>query len=301
MSAFCDTNGGHSGIGMLRKLTHGLRYLLGQDAPGRSLFIFDDDVFIVSYPKSGNTWTRFLVANLIRPQEPVTFLNIERIVPDPDLQSRNFLKGCARPRVMKSHHPFDPRYKRVVCVVRDPRDVAVSQYHFQIKRGILQAGHSVEDFVQRFVAGTTSPYGSWGQNVGSWLVARHKTPGFVLLRYDDLIEDPAPGLAQIASLLGLAAEREAIEKAVAASSADRMRDLEKQQASQWASTKETRKDLAFVRAAKTGDWKTTLSPEAAGRIERAWGGLMRVLGYLPETSLVEGQPTIFDLVGISSR
>jgi hypothetical protein len=264
---------------MIRKLVYGMKYLLGRDAPGRNLNIYDDDVFISSYPKSGNTWTRFLVANLIHPQDPVTFFNIEQIVPDPDLRSRNFLKQCPRPRVMKSHHPFDPRYKRVVCIVRDPRDVALSQYHFQIKRGMLKTGHPVEEFVQRFVAGDTGPYGSWGQNVGSWLICRYNTRGFLLLRYEDLIKHPEEELAKVAGLLDLNADRRLLTRAVELSSADRMRELEKLQADKWASTKETRKDLSFVRSAVAGEWKSALSHEAVAHIERAWGRLMRALGY----------------------
>jgi len=285
---------------MIRKLIYGTKCLLGREAPGRNLSVLDDDVFIASYPKSGNTWTRFLVANLIYPQEPVTFLNIEKIIPDPDLQSRNFLKHCPRPRVMKIHHPFDPRYKRVVCIVRDPRDVAVSQYHFQIKRAVLQPGHPIEDFVKRFVAGGTSPYGSWGQNVGSWLIARYNGPGFVLLRYEDLIENAVEGLAQIARLLNLEPDRHRLEKAVEFSSADRMRALEKLQADQWASTKETRIDLPFVRGAKAGEWKSTLSPDAVAQIEQEWGSLMRALGYKIETAGGEAKPSVLDLMEFPS-
>src|ERR1700686_1692719 len=48
----------------------------------REITIFDDDVFLTSYPRSGNTWTRFLVGNFVNPNEPVTFLNVERLVPD---------------------------------------------------------------------------------------------------------------------------------------------------------------------------------------------------------------------------
>src|SRR5258708_16258594 len=47
----------------------------------REITIFDDDVFLTSYPRSGNTWTRFLVGNFVNPNEPVTFLNAERLVP----------------------------------------------------------------------------------------------------------------------------------------------------------------------------------------------------------------------------
>jgi sulfotransferase family protein len=264
---------------MIRKLVYGMKLLLGRDAPGRNLTIHEDDIFIASYPKSGNTWTRFLVANLIHPEEPITFLNIEQIVPDPDLQSRNFLSQCPRPRVMKSHHPFDPRYKRVVCIVRDPRDVAISQYHFQMKRGVIKMGHPIEEFVQRSVIGETSEYGSWGQNVGSWLIARYNTPGFLLLRYEDLIKRPLEGLAKIAGLLGLKVNDEQLARAVELSSADRMRKLEKLQSDQWASTKETHKDLSFVRTAMSGEWKSSLPDESVACIEQAWGHLMRALRY----------------------
>src|ERR1022692_2956577 len=48
----------------------------------REITIFDDDVFLTSYPRSVNTWTRFLVGNFVNPNEPVTFLNVERLVPD---------------------------------------------------------------------------------------------------------------------------------------------------------------------------------------------------------------------------
>lgn len=280
---------------MIRKLVYGMKLMLGQDVPGRALRVYGDDVFIASYPKSGNTWTRFLVANLIHHQEPVTFLNIDHIVPDPDLRTRNFLKNCPRPRVMKSHHPFDPRYRRVVCIVRDPRDVALSQYHFQIKRGIFKDGTPIEDFVRRFVVGETNEYGSWGQNVGSWLIARYNTPGFLLLRYEDLKERPDEGLAKIAALIGIEAGPEQLARAVELSSADRMRMLEKLQADKWESTKDTRKDLPFVRSATAGAWKSGLTHEAVAQIEQAWGHIMRPLGYKTSTSApADGNRTLLD-------
>jgi len=43
--------------------------------------VFPDDLFVVSYPRSGNTWTRFLLGNLIYQDEPITFANVERRLP----------------------------------------------------------------------------------------------------------------------------------------------------------------------------------------------------------------------------
>ena len=69
-----------------------LKYILRRDIAGRSLAVYPDDTFIVSYPRSGNTWTRFLIANLLHPEEPATFANIERLVPDSEAQSSWSLK-----------------------------------------------------------------------------------------------------------------------------------------------------------------------------------------------------------------
>src|ERR1051326_236512 len=89
------------------------KFLMGTDIAGRKLAVFPDDTFIVSYPRSGNTWTRFLIANLLHPDEPVTFRNISRLLRDSEARSSRYLKSIPRPRVIKSHEYFDHRYQRV--------------------------------------------------------------------------------------------------------------------------------------------------------------------------------------------
>jgi hypothetical protein len=264
---------------MIAKLGASVRYLLGNDVPGRNLRVYPDDTFIVSYPKSGNTWTRFLVASLIHCEEPMTFLKADQVIPTIDSQSRRFFRTLPRPRVIKSHFPFDQNYKRVIYIVRDPKDVAVSQYHYQIKRKVLQDGHPMEEFVPRFVAGETCPYGSWGENVGSWLAARRDNPGFLLLRYEDMIRHTDVELIKIANFLGIDPTPQRIQWAIEQSTADRMRKLEQKEAGQWDSTKDTRKDKFFVRSAKAGEGKAMLPEKCIAQIESAWGPLMRWLGY----------------------
>jgi Sulfotransferase domain len=264
---------------MLRRIVAGTKLVFGLHRPGRNLAVFHDDVFIVSYPKSGNTWTRFLIGNLIHPEPPADFSNINRIVPDPEGLSKRSLKRLSRPRILKSHQYFDPRYPKVLYIVRDPRDVAISQYHFHIKRKLLKDGAPIEEFVTRFVTGGTTPYGSWGENVGSWLVSRHNDPRFLLIRYEDLIVDTERELAKAAAFLGVAASHSGLAQAVNRSSADSMRKLESAQAHMWSSTRDTRPDVPFVRAARSGNWKSGLPQSCLQEIELAWGPLMKPLGY----------------------
>jgi len=250
-------------------------------APGRNLAVFPDDTFLVSYPKSGNTWARFLIANLMRPHEKIDFSNVNRMIPGPEVTRNRDLMRTPRPRIIKSHQYFDPRYPRVIYIVRDPRDVVVSQYHFQRKRKVVADQYPLSEYVGRFVAGQTSFYGSWGEHVASWLATRHGRPGFLLLRYEDMVEDTTRELSKVASFLGLSSTPEMILEAVERSSADRMRTLEKSQAQLFTSTKNTRQDIPFVRAAKAGGWRSALPEECALQLDQAWGHLIHWLGYEP--------------------
>lgn len=254
------------------------KLLLRLHHPGRSLAILRDDVFLVSFPKSGNTWTRFLVANLLHPDRPASFTNIHELVPDPDATTKRQFDRIPRPRVIKSHECFDPRYPRVICIVRDPRDVVLSQYHYHRKRLKFDDTYPIEDFVSRFLRGETCPHGSWGENVSTWLITRLNDPRFLLLRYEDMISDTPRELAKIAGFLGISATPQQMLQAVERSSADRMRELERVQGDRFSLT-DSRPDLHFVRVAKSGDWKSGLSDAAIVKIEAAWGPLMRSLGY----------------------
>jgi hypothetical protein len=264
---------------MIQRLIRGMRRAVGLHHPGRNFEVWPDDVFILSFPKSGNTWTRFLIANLVYPETPADFSNINRLTPDPEALSKRELARMPQPRIVKSHQYFDPRYKRVIYVVRDPRDVALSQFHFHRKRGLIEDGYPPERFVARFVAGETSPYGSWGENVASWLATRQNRPGFLLLRYEDMLEDAAHELNKVASFLEIPPDAERIANAVRRSAADEMRKLEKSQAHLWSSTKSTRQDVPFVRSAQAGGWRTGLPTGAVAQLEAAWRHLIIHLGY----------------------
>ena len=104
-------------------------------------------------------------------------------------------------------------------------------------------------------------------------------PTFLLVRYEDLLADPIAETGKIAEFLGIDADHERLKSAVDRSSADRMRKLEQQDADKWTGTKNTRKEIPFVRAAKSGGWKESLPRRAVEEIEVAWSPLMNFLGY----------------------
>ena len=264
---------------MIRKLNYAVQFLLGTEIAGRDFEVEPDDMFLVSYPKSGSTWARFLLAALANPEETVSFANIDRLLPSVSSCSRRALRNHPRPRLIKSHEYFDVRYRKVIYVVRDPRDVVLSQYRFFLKRGTIDDGYSLDHFVTRFIAGDLNEYGSWGENVGTWLMAQPEAKSFLLLRYEDMLRETGPELAKIADFLGMKVTPEHLARCVEQGSAERMRDLEKKQGDQWVTTKGKRKDVPFVGAAKSGGWKSGLPAEHIARIENAWGPLMRHLGY----------------------
>jgi len=246
----------------------------------REITIFSDDTFLTSYPRSGNTWTRFLVGNLIHPQETVSFLNVERIVPDMYKTADMALRRLPRPRVLKSHEPFDPRYRKVIYIVRDPRDVAVSNYHWEMKLRSIPEGYPIEKFVPRWMEPQFwLRIGSWADHVNSWLGTREGNGSFLLVRYEDLKRDPRAELARMAALLGVVADGQTLDRAVASSSTERMSEMESRQAGQWVATHHTRQDKPFVRKGAAGGWRSVLSPESVAYLEARWGILMKKLGY----------------------
>jgi hypothetical protein len=262
------------------------RVLTGRQIAGRGATVFSDDVFLVSYPRSGNTWTRFLLGNLLCRDNPVTFTNIESRIPEIYFNPDRYMRALPRPRILKSHESFQPHYPRVIYIVRDPRDVAVSFYHHNVKAGNIPDDYPMASFVPRFITGDFDRiFGSWRDNVLSWTALRQGTPNFLLMRYEDMKRDPARALSGLVAFLESCSFRdidgspEALQRAIELSSPERMRALEKEEARQWVLTKGTRPDKPFVRSAISGQWKSQLAPESLAAIESAWGDLMQRLGY----------------------
>ncbi len=264
------------------------RKVIGRQPIGRNLTVFPDDVFITSFPRSGNTWTRFLIGNLIFQEDPLTFNNLESRIPEIYTKSDQALQHLPRCRVLKSHEAFEPRYPRVIYIVRDPRDVAVSKYHYNVATGRHSKGYPIDDFIPQFIAGEFEPqWGTWAEHVTSWLSTRRDHPGFLLVRYEDMKSAPIAELGRIASFLKqcsfqhIDTSPQQLERTLQLSTPEQMRSLERQQGYRWLRLRKERaiKGYVAVRAAVSGGWKSVLSQEAVAQIESAWGHIMTQLSY----------------------
>lgn len=232
---------------------------------GRNTIIFPDDTFVVSFPESGSTWAGLLVANLLHPEAPASSSDIDDWIPESESLTRRQIGRMTRPRIMKSRQHFDPRFPRVIYVVRDPRSVALSQYRVLEKHDRIRTDFAIDSFVTSFVAGETSDCGSWRQHVGSWVATRYGLPGFLLLRYEDMVADTVHELRRIADFLGIAATPESLSEAAARSSEKQVGRLEP--------------ELNTGGSPESGEWKIGLSQGSIAEIESAWAPLMVWLGY----------------------
>jgi hypothetical protein len=244
-----------------------LGYVLGRFNPAeRAIPIRADDIF-VSFFKSGNTWTKFLLGNLLNPGTSVAFESIERTSPDIyQFQYRDYAK-LSSPRVIKSHECFDPRYRRVIYIVRDPRDVAVSLYHFLRKIKSIDDTFPLATYASEWFVRGKGSVRTWREHVGSWLLNPKVFPQvsglmqmaggsenvlklddlgacehgrhFLLLRYEDLLSNPCGNLAHIARFLNLNVSAEQIAYAVEHSSAAEMRRSEQTDRDRWFMTQHT--------------------------------------------------------------
>ena len=186
-----------------------------------------DDVFVVTYPRSGTTWMQYLLHLLVRPQVEFRHINdacpwLERSLAVGSVEPRA-LAELPSPRIFKTHllRQWLPRQGRFVVIVRDPADVAVSYY--ELYRAYLGFRGSLDEFLVRFAAGRVQ-YGSWWAHVRDW--ERHAGDDVLLVRYEALRADPAGELRRVAEFAGLPCDPERIAAAVEGASLPRMKALE---------------------------------------------------------------------------
>ncbi len=271
-------------------------------------------VWLASYPKSGNTWLRIFLANLIADRdEPVPLDELWRYCDDEarpefftaaagrastdlSLDEICALRGqvhaaiAARARgtaLVKTHNyagAYDghPLHNAAVTagaiyVVRNPLDVVVSMSHhfdLSIDEAIDRLGSDLVATANDALF-VSQVLGSWSMHVDSW--RNLKLERLLVLRYEDLLEHPAKHFARAARLVGLGHDRARVDRAVRRAAFDVVAGLERTGGFAEASKRSGR----FFRAGTARQWREALSRDQVTRIVTAHRVQMARFRYLP--------------------
>ncbi len=271
-------------------------------------------LWLASYPKSGNTWVRIFLANLILNEpEAVSFERINDICPSeaneiwfrplvdrpvseltqPEVAE---LRARAQARAatinkhvlpLKTHnclgedcgHPLISMEATAaaIYILRDPRDIALSAGdHFG-----LALDKTIEMMNMPGARGEPIPgntvyevQSTWSTHVKSWTQRRHGK--LHVVRYEDLLADPFGEFGKIARKLGITTEEARIRRAVEHASFEQLQEMERDRGFVERSIYSEK----FFRSGRAGAWKDKLTPKQAKRIERDHREQMKRFDYI---------------------
>lgn len=272
-------------------------------------------LWLASYPKSGNTWMRVFLANLILDEpEPLALQRINEVCssepnevwfrplvnkPVSTLSQKRIasLRTRAQERAVSINKNIMPMKTHSLCgkehgypiispkatvgviyIVRDPRDVAISAAdHYG-----LTIDQTIEMMADHEARGRGKPgntvhelMGSWSDHVRSW--TRWKHSPLMVLRYEDMLADSLGQFGMVARKLGITQDEARIRKAVEFAS---FKQLQAQEAATGFIEK-SEHSQRFFRSGRAGNWREKLTSAQVAAIERIHGEQMRRFGYLP--------------------
>jgi len=229
------------------------------------------DMFFAAYPKSGTTWARFVLFEMLSGKAS-GFKATNQQMPGVGMHHNALRLLPNGGRLVATHEYYRNNYHRSIYMVRDARDVLLSEFAFL--SALEYYTNDLDSFVNTFLYTVVSAYGPWHKNVTSWLDSPIANNGnMMVVRYEDLRKDPVPLFAQMADFLGANVSDEKIKQAVENNSIQNMRKKEDKEPVR-ASIKGR-----FVRDGKVRGWVSKLTPEQVARIDKVAGPTLQRLGY----------------------
>jgi hypothetical protein len=229
------------------------------------------DVFIASYPRSGVSWTRFILFEILTGRE-AGFAAVNAGIRGVGRHSMGLRPLPENGRLIATHEQYRKEYRRAIYLVRDGRDVALSEFAYTTALEFFHG--NLDEFLQTFFCGKISAFAPWHRHVGSWLDSPiAETERLLVVHYEDLRQNPVPGFTRLAEFLGVDVDQERIQRAVANNSLEKMKKKEVAEP-QRASMKDR-----FVRNGFVQGWRSKLTDQQLEFIEQHAGSVLTRLGY----------------------
>ncbi|XP_036402782.1 sulfotransferase 6B1-like [Megalops cyprinoides] len=221
-----------------------------------------EDVMLVAYPKCGFNW---MVAVLRKIMAAASGKKEESVMPPlmefygPEMLQR--LDQAPSPRFLGTHmHPenipasFCVKKTKMLVIFRNPKDTAVSFYHFSNNNPVLPTCESWDKFYTEFMSGEV-PWGSYFDHALAW-EKRMDDPNVMIVTFEELKEDLCEGIRQISKFFDFSLTDEDVQTIAQESTFNAMKESSKHSHGQLGKV--------FFRKGEVGDWKNHFS-EAQSR------------------------------------
>ncbi|AFZ29828.1 sulfotransferase [Gloeocapsa sp. PCC 7428] len=231
--------------------------------------VTSEETYLISFPRSGNTWLRRLLTALIH-KEKAGWQLMESTVPDIHIyKPENKKKPSIKPLIVKSHTPFVDIPAKVVYVVRDGRDALLSYYFLLLKEGKIKPDTSILDI---YFDNNIWPC-PWHKHIAGWLngLEKRSSESYKIIYYEDLKKTTAEQLFSVAEFIGLPVTLKDAEQAIA------LHPVRNQSKSDEVSSNQENTD-SVIRKTKL-KWQDILVGENLVKYEAIAGAELQRLGY----------------------
>ena len=230
------------------------------------------DCVIVSFGKSGRTWVRVMLSRFyqlkhgLSARHLIGFDNLHKknpAIPKLFFTHDNYIKDYTGNRDSKA----DFYGKKVVLLVRDPFDTAVSQF-FQWKYRMRPGKKALNQYPQHgsdtsvfdFVMDEDAGLPKIIDYLNLWASESSKIKDLLIVRYEDLRADTAQALERIVNFIGTPGSEADIRAAVEFASVENMRMMEEKKTFWLSGSRMVAKDRKNpnsykVRKAKVGGYR----------------------------------------------
>jgi hypothetical protein len=231
--------------------------------------IDSNDIVIVGFPKSGNTWMQNLIAGVLYGIDTTLLPDKLTQLLVPNLHGMSYYKKILDFTCFKSHLLPQPNYKKVVYIVRDGRDALISYYHMN------QADKKDFTLEQMVKNGEGLFPSKWHEHVKAWQNNPYNAE-IMWIRYEDLHLQPLVEMKRFCKFAGIERSDELLEQSINGNSFQKMQ--KKEQNFGWDNQKWDTEGK-FIRKGKVGSFLDEMPPNLISFFEKEANQQLSELGY----------------------